>query len=216
MPSTLRCAGILFDCDGVLVDSQPVIDRVLREWAAAHGLDARRVPELSRGRRDVELVRLAAPWLGADAEARRLEEREPAEVDGLAEVPGARRLLCALPAGRWAVVTSGGGALVRTRLRAAALPEPRVVISADDVREGKPHPEGCLAAVRALGVDPADCVVFEDSPAGVAAGKAAGARVVGVGTAPGRSRPPAGLWIGDLRDVAFVGDGRDIVLEIAG
>ncbi|PRX00909.1 UNVERIFIED_ORG: beta-phosphoglucomutase-like phosphatase (HAD superfamily) [Actinomadura viridilutea] len=154
MYSTLRCAGVLFDCDGVLVHSQRVSDRILGEWAANHGLDTQKTVELSRGRRDVELVRMVAPWLDADEEARLLEERELLELDGLEEVPGARRLLDGLPADRWAVVTSGSGTLVRNRLRAAGLPEPRVVISADDVREGKPHPEGYLTAAVHSGSTP--------------------------------------------------------------
>lgn len=217
MYSTLRCAGVLFDADGVLVHSQPVIDRIVREWAAGQGLDPQKTVELSRGRRDVELVQAVAPWLDAEEEARLLEERELHELDGLEEVPGARRLLDSLPPDRWAIVTSGSGTLVRNRLRAVALPEPRVVVSADDVRKGKPHPEGYLTAARALGMDPADCVVFEDSPAGAAAGAAAGARVIGVLTTLERSQLPADLWIDDLREVVLIGedsDGRDITLRV--
>lgn len=208
MPSTLLCAGILFDSDGVLVRSQPVIDRILADWAAKHHLDPQEVIELSRGRRDVELVRMVAPWLDAGEEARLLEERELSDLDGIEEVPGARRLLDALPADRWAVVTSGSGSLVRNRLNAAALPEPDVVISADDVTAGKPDPEGYLCAARKLGTDPAECLVFEDSPTGVAAGIAAGSRVIGVLTTATRDTLPADMWIDDLREVTLGDDVR--------
>lgn len=202
MPLRLRCAALLFDSDGVLVDSHSVIDRVLRAWSARHGLDTDRVIELSWGRRDIELVGLAAPHLDAEAEARWIEERELADVEGVRALPGARELLERLPGGRWAVVTSGSGELVRRRLDAAGLPEPEVLISADDVREGKPSPEGYLKAARALGADPADCLVFEDAPSGVAAGTAAGARVIALLTTAAHGELPADAWIDDLRSVA--------------
>src|SRR5207244_3425106 len=112
----------------------------------------------------------------------RIEELELADLDAVAALPGARDLLAALPAGRWAAVTSGGRDLMSARLRAAGLPEPDVLVAAEDVRDGKPDPGGYLLAARRLGVRADGCVVVEDSPAGVAAGRAAGARVVAVTT----------------------------------
>jgi mannitol-1-/sugar-/sorbitol-6-phosphatase len=137
-------------------------------------------------------------------------------------VPGARRLLDRLPPERWAVVTSGSEALVRNRLRAAGLPVPHVLVCADDVNEGKPSLEGYAKAACALGFAPSDCLVCEDSPSGVAAGKAAGARVVAVLTTAARTDLNADVWIGDLREVALApvpqdgGTRRGITLTVGG
>lgn len=176
----LTCAAVLFDLDGVLVDSAPVIERQLRSWAADHGLDGDAVVGRSHGRTDVELVRELAPHLDAGQEADLMAAREAADTDGLTECPGAAVLLAALPAGRWGIVTSGHSSVARARLGAAGLPEPAVFVTAERVPRGKPAPDGYLLGARLLGADPGDCVVVEDAPAGVAAGRAAGATVLGV------------------------------------
>lgn len=180
----VTCAAVLFDLDGVLVASQPVIERQLREWALARGLDAEQVLRRSHGRTDVELVSEVAPHLDAEKEARLMAEREAADTAGLRPCPGAADLLAALPPQRWCIVTSGHSTVARARLAAAALPEPAVLVTAELVARGKPAPDGYLLGARLLGVDARDCVVVEDAPAGVAAGRAAGAFVLGVAAEP--------------------------------
>lgn len=179
-PVSLYCEAVLFDMDGVLVDTMPRIEHYLRGWAHARDLDPDHVIGLSRGRRYADLVRLAAPFLDAEEEALRMQKGEIAEVRGVPASEGAAELIAALPSHAWAVVTSGGAASARDRLATAGIPDPPALISADDVRAGKPDPEGYLTAARRLDVPPTRCVVFEDAPAGVAAARAAGMRVVGV------------------------------------
>jgi len=176
----IRCRALLFDMDGVLVDSLPTIMQHLRDWALRHGLEPERVIELSHGRNNVELIQTAAPFLDAQQEARRMQQREIDEVGGLVGCTGARELLLALPWDAWAVVTSGYAPVARARLRATRMPIPDVLVTASDVQAGKPDPEGYLTAAARLDVPPEECVVFEDAPAGVAAAHAGGMRVVGI------------------------------------
>ena len=180
--SVLRCGAVLFDLDGVLVDSEQVVVRTWNRWAARHRLD---IPDLVRrahGRRSIETVREVAPQLDPMAEARWLEGIESSDAEGLGRLPGAAELFQAIPADRRAVVTSGGRALAEFRLASVGFPAPRVLISADDVQRGKPAPDGYLLAAERLGVAPAECIVIEDTPPGIAAGRAAGATVIAVAT----------------------------------
>lgn len=174
------CAAVLFDLDGVLVASQSVIERQLRSWAESQGLDAATVVGLSHGRTDVELIREVAPHLDATKEAGLMAEREALDTDGLQPCDGAAEILASIPAGKWGIVTSGHSSVARARLGAAGLPEPEVLVTAERVSRGKPAPDGYLLGAHLLKVDPEDCVVVEDAPAGVSAGKAAGAQVLGV------------------------------------
>jgi mannitol-1-/sugar-/sorbitol-6-phosphatase len=174
------CAAVLFDLDGVLVDSAEVVERTWRRWAARHGLDPADVIRAAHGRRTIETVRLLAPHLAADEEVATLAASESTETDGLYEVPGARELLESLPPRSWAVVTSGIRPVAELRLRHTRLPTPPVLVTADQVRHGKPHPEGYLTAAARLGVDPARCVVVEDTPAGIEAAHAGGMHVVAI------------------------------------
>jgi sugar-phosphatase len=176
----LSCDAVLFDLDGVLVDSAEVVERTWRRWAAGHGLDPADVIRTAHGRRTLETVRLLAPHLAADDEVAILAASESTETDGVYEVPGARELLESLPPRSWAVVTSGIQPVAELRLRHTHLPTPPVLVTADQVRHGKPHPEGFLTAAARLGVDPARCVVVEDAPPGIEAAHAAGMRAVGV------------------------------------
>jgi sugar-phosphatase len=178
----LSCRAVLFDLDGVLVDSEPVVVRTWNRWAAHHGLD---IPDLIRhahGRRSIETVREFAPSLDAEAEVRWLEAIELADANGLTLLPGAGPLFEGIPDGQRAVVTSGGHALAEFRLAAVGLPIPEVVVSARDVPCGKPAPDGYFLAANRLGFRPRDCVVIEDTPAGIAAGRSAGATVLAVTT----------------------------------
>jgi sugar-phosphatase len=180
VPASLSCAAILFDLDGVLVDSRLAVERAWRGWATARGLDAERIVGLLHGRRAIDVVRLVAPHLDAAAEKRTLIARELDDTDGVVAAPGAARLVATLPPAAWAIVTSGTRAIATARLERARLPIPDVLITADDVIDGKPHPEGYLRAAALRRVPPARCIVVEDAPAGVAAGRAADMTVIGV------------------------------------
>ena len=172
--------AVLSDLDGVLVDSAAVIEQTWRGFADRHGLDPDEVVAAGHGRRSIDLIRLVAPHLDAEIEAANVEREEIAQASGLRPLPGARELVDAVPAERFAIVTSGSRALALARLRAAGLPVPAVLVTAEEVDDGKPHPAGYLRAAELLGVDPAHSVVLEDAPAGVEAGRAAGMTVIAV------------------------------------
>lgn len=176
-----ECRAILFDLDGVLVDSLALSERILRAWAAARRLDPDAAVIAAHGRRDIDLIRHLAPELDAHAEARAIAAQEEAAAEGLKSCPGASSLLEALPPSRWAVVTSGARRVALARLRAAGLPIPWHVIAAEDIDHGKPNPEGYLKAAALLDSLPRQCLVIEDAQAGVAAARAAGMTCIGVG-----------------------------------
>ncbi len=167
--------------DGTLLDSRAVVERVWREWAAAHGRDFAPILAESHGRRTIDTVReFAIPGADVEEESRKVEAMEVADVEGIVAIAGAVELISRLGNGRWAVVTSAGRELAVRRLSAAGLPIPEVMITAESVTEGKPEPEGYLKAARLLGVRPEECLVFEDAPAGIEAGRRAGCDVVAI------------------------------------
>lgn len=174
------CSAVLFDLDGVLVDSTHSVERQWRSWAEEVRIPPERVLSIAHGRRTIEVVQLVAPHLDAEAEVRKIEEQEANDSDGVKVMPGAAALLAAIPKGRWCVVTSGTKYLAASRLRDAGLPVPKILISADDVREGKPHPEPYLKGAQGLGANPAECLVVEDAPLGIQAARAAGMKVIGL------------------------------------
>jgi mannitol-1-/sugar-/sorbitol-6-phosphatase len=177
-----ECRAILFDLDGVLVDSTAYVEEQWRRWAQAKGLPVEPFLQVCHGRRALETIQLAAPHLDAEAEVAAFVP-DHAEYDGaLKPVEGASRLLQALPVGSWAVATSGIRAAAIERLRDAGLPIPGVLVCAEDVRHGKPSPEVYLMAAAGLGVSPTDCVVVEDAPAGIQAARAAGMGVIALTT----------------------------------
>ena len=171
--------AFLLDLDGVLVDSLVAATRSWTWWASLHRLDPGPFIR-AHGRPSREAIAELAPELDADTEAALVEEREIGDTDGVDALPGAAAMLRA--ARPVAIVTSGGRRLAEARLRAAGLPRPEVLVSVDSVSRGKPDPEPYLFAARRLGVAPGRCIVFEDAPAGIAAGKAAGMRVVALTT----------------------------------
>ncbi|HTS13462.1 MAG TPA: HAD family hydrolase [Candidatus Limnocylindrales bacterium] len=178
----IACAALLFDMDGVLIDSTPAVERVWRGWAIEHGFDPVEVTRAAHGRPSLTTVREYLKGGDPLAENREIERREIEDTEGIVALPGAMELLTSLPQGRWAIVTSCTRPLAEVRLRAAGLPRPGIVITSSDVKNGKPAPEPYLKAAEALGFAARDCIVVEDAPAGVQAGKAAGARVIGLST----------------------------------
>ena len=178
--TVIRCSALLFDLDGVLIDSTPAVARVWRRWAIEHGLDPETVVRRAHGRPSRITIGelLPDPNLDIEREDREVERREMEDLDGVVLLPAARKLLATLPPDRWTIATSCTRALAEVRLRAAGLPVPRAMITSSDVKVGKPDPEPYLKAAAKLGFAASDCIVVEDAPAGVRSGKAAGARVI--------------------------------------
>ena len=174
--------ALLFDIDGTLVDSSAVVERTWRQVASEFDADPAPILRNCHGRRDIEVVQEFFPPEAGQRVLARISELEAKALDGIVAIRGAAQLLAALNDLQWAAVTSGPRALMQARLQAAGLPVPGVLIAAEDVRRGKPDPEGFLLAAAVLEVPAASCVVIEDSPAGVTAGKAAGAVVIGITT----------------------------------
>jgi sugar-phosphatase len=169
---------VLSDLDGVLVDSQASIMRAWRSWGRRHGLERAAVEAVEHGRPSGEIVAALAPGLDAAEESRALDALQAGDTGDVVGLPGAAELLRTFGPDRVAVVTSCTAGLAEARLRAAGLEPPPVLVTADRLRRGKPDPEGYLLAARELGAEPSECVVLEDAPAGVEAGRAAGMRVV--------------------------------------
>src|SRR5467141_5202039 len=178
----IRCRAVLFDLDGVLVDSTPAVARVWAGWAHEHGFDPGEVVKKAHGRPSITTIRELLPDADHAAEDREVERREIADIDGVIPLPGAMELLQALPPERWAIVTSCTRPLAGVRIAAAGLPKPRYLVTSTDVEHGKPDPEPYLKGARLLGVPASECIVIEDAPAGIRAGKAAGARVLALRT----------------------------------
>jgi len=180
--ANIRCRGVLFDLDGVLVDSTPAVTRVWAWWAREHGFDRDEVVKRAHGRPSITTIRELLPDSDHAAENREVERREIADVEGVVPLPGAMELLQALPLERWAIVTSCTRPLAGVRIGAAGLPMPRYLVTSTDVKHGKPDPEPYLKGAQLLGVPAGECIVIEDAPAGIRAGKAAGARVLALRT----------------------------------
>jgi sugar-phosphatase len=178
--TTVLCDAVIFDLDGVLVDSRAVIERHWRRWASEVSLDFDLIMERAHGMRTIDTIRLVAPHLDAEEETARFEAVEAEDVEGVTAIAGASLLVSAVPKGSWAIVTSGPQRTAVARLRKAGLRVPDVLITAEQVKMGKPAPEGYLLAARRLGIDPAGCVVVEDAPAGIEAGRGAGMQVIAV------------------------------------
>ncbi|MFF9847697.1 HAD-IA family hydrolase [Streptomyces litmocidini] len=183
-PATLTTRALLLDMDGTLVDSDAVVERCWRRWADRHGLDPDEVLKVVHGRQGYATMAVLLPdrpMAENHADNRVMLAEETADLDGVVPVPGAPAFLAAIADLPHALVTSADEALARARMGAAALPVPEVRVTAESVGASKPDPEGFLKGAAALGFAPADCVVLEDSEAGIRAGRAAGMRVVGVG-----------------------------------
>ncbi|MFF8603960.1 HAD family hydrolase [Streptomyces sp. NPDC015232] len=183
-PASLPARALLLDMDGTLVNSDAVVERCWRRWAERHGLDPEEALKVVHGRQGYATMAVLLPdrpMAENHADNRAMLAEETADLDGVVPVPGAPAFLAALAGLPHALVTSADRALSEARMGAAGLPMPRTRITAESVGASKPDPEGFLKGAAALGFEPADCVVFEDSEAGIQAGRAAGMRVVGVG-----------------------------------
>lgn len=213
----IDCSAILFDLDGVLVDSHVVVERTWMRWMERHGLEIPGLVARAHGRRAIETVRDVAPSLDAEAEAAWLTETELADTEGLLVLPGAREAMSALGDPHRAIVTSGGQQLARLRLQHAGVPIPGVLVSADDVTEGKPSPQGYRKAAALLSFSPDACVVVEDSPAGIAAGRAAGATVIALATTfPASRLTEAHHVVASLDELSIVQAQRGVTITRRG
>ncbi len=191
-PTVLTARALLLDMDGTLVNSDAVVERIWRRWADRHGLDGDEVMKVVHGRQGYASMAVLLPDRPMElnhADNARMLAEETADLEGVVAIPGAFEFLASLHGLPHALVTSADVALSTARMRAAGLGLPDVRVTAESVGASKPDPEGFLKGAAELGVDPADCVVFEDSGAGIAAGRAAGMRVVGVGPRAHLHRP---------------------------
>jgi len=213
-PVSAAAKGILFDMDGVLVSSIGSAERSWRQWAEQYGIPNAATLEVPHGRRAIDIVRLLRPDIDPHAGLKVIEDMEVADVADLRVLPGVKRLLESLPLERWAIVTSATRRLLLARLTAAGLPVPERIISGEMVERGKPDPEPYRLGAELLGFRPEDCVVVEDAPAGVGAGKAAGCRVMAVlGTEPVEELRGADWVVGSLEGLAVTANADGLELR---
>ncbi|MEU0663179.1 HAD-IA family hydrolase [Streptomyces lavendulocolor] len=206
-PSVLTARALLLDMDGTLVNSDAVVERCWSRWAVRHGLDPREALKVVHGRQGYATMAVLLPDRPMEenhADNRAMLAEETADLDGVVPIGGAPAFMAAVAALPHALVTSADEPLARARMGAAGLRMPRVRVTAECVGASKPDPEGFLKGAAELGFDPADCVVFEDSGAGILAGRAAGMRVVGVGPRAGAFAPD--VHVPDLTHVRVESD----------
>jgi len=177
-PIQVRCKGILFDMDGILISSLGSVERCWTRWALMRGVDPVYACQIAHGCRSIETVARLRPDLDAETENGIIEGMEMEDTDGVTVLPGVLDLLASLPPERWTVVTSATEPLARVRLAAGGIPIPDRFITAESVTEGKPHPAPYLAGAALLGFKTEECVVFEDAETGANAGRAAGCTVI--------------------------------------
>ncbi|AMT89589.1 MULTISPECIES: HAD-IA family hydrolase [Pseudomonas] len=171
--------AFLFDMDGTVLNSIAAAERIWSAWAVRHGVEVETFLPTIHGARAIDTItRLNLPGVDAEEQAAFITAAEINDVEGIVEIPGAAAFLNALPKDRWAMVTSAPRDLALRRMAAAGLPEPAVMITAEDVKAGKPDPAGYLLAAKKLGVEPADCLIFEDATVGIQAAEAAGAALM--------------------------------------
>ena len=214
----VQCAALLFDLDGVLIDSTPAVTRVWSGWAVEHGFNPDEVIAHAHGRPSLATIRQYLRNADHEAENREVERREIQDLEGVVPLPGALGLLASLPGDRWTIVTSCTRALAEVRIRAAGLPLPQQLITASDITHGKPHPEPYLKAASILGFAPSSCVVLEDVPAGIWSGKAAGEKVIAFTTTVKEAvlREAGADWIlNNCADVRLTSHKQDLHLALA-
>jgi sugar-phosphatase len=213
----VQCAALLFDLDGVLINSTPAVARVWKKWAIEHGFNPEEVVARAHGRPSLTTVREYLPYADHERENREVERREIEDLVGVVPLPGALDLLASLPEDRWTIVTSCTRPLAEVRIKAAGLPVPKKMITSNDIERGKPDPEPYLKGASLLGFSAENCIVFEDVPAGVRSGKSAGAKVVAFTTTvePRMLRESGADWIlKDCSDVRLREYGQDLSLSL--
>lgn len=214
-PVEIRCQGVLFDMDGILISSLEAVERSWTKWARMRDVDPASVIRIAHGCRAIEVVAKLRPDLDSEAELKLLEETEIEDNEGLRVLPGVLDLLKALPRECWTVVTSATERLARVRLAASGIPVPERVVAADHVTRGKPHPEPFRAGAALLGFKPEECVVFEDSSSGAQAGRAAGCTVVATTFShPVESLEAAHYLVHDVTGVSVEQQADGLVLRL--
>ena len=190
------------------MDSTQSVERQWRIWAREQGISGDEVMAVAHGVRTVEVIRAVAPHLDAEEEVRKLESREADDHEGVTTMPGAFELVGSVPSGRWGVVTSGTRPLAAERLHLFGIPIPKVMVTADDVANGKPHPEPYLKGAELLGVNPADCLAIEDAPAGIQSAHASGMKVIALSsTYPAAALSEADVVVQKLERIQVSLDG---------
>jgi mannitol-1-/sugar-/sorbitol-6-phosphatase len=211
----VKTKGLLFDMDGVLISSLGSVERSWQTWAEGHGLDARETIKTAHGMRAIETVRKLRPDADHEAELKIVEELELADTDGLEVLDGVVSILESLPQKYWTIVTSATERLARSRLSFAGIPTPEHIVTANIVRNGKPHPEPYIKGAKLLGLAPEDCVVIEDSTSGAKAGHAAGCKVLATTFSHNIEQLRAADWIVEsLAQVKIVVLAQDEGLEL--
>lgn len=201
---SLTCKAVLFDMDGTLVDSTRVVELAWGWWAARHRIPLETVLSFSHGRPTIATMEHFLPARDHAEELEEMARYEETQIEGILAVPGATRVVHALQNYPWAIVTSAWRTLAEARVIAAGLPLPKVIVPVDEIRNGKPHPEGYLHAAKRLGVAPKDCLVFEDTRPGIEAGVKAGMQVIGLLTT---------VPVHDLRHRPLIRDFRDLTIQ---
>lgn len=196
--------AFLFDMDGTVLNSIAAAERIWSAWAVRHGVNVETFLPTIHGVRAIDTItRLNLPGVDAEAQAAFITEAEIEDVEGIVEIPGAAAFLKSLPADRWAMVTSAPRDLALRRMAAAGIPEPAVMITAEDVTAGKPDPAGYRLAAKRLGLEPADCLIFEDATVGIQAAEAAGAPLMIITTTHQHPLETAHATIASYRDIAL-------------
>jgi sugar-phosphatase len=212
----LRCKGLLFDMDGILVSSLGSVERSWTKWARLRGVDPELACKTAHGCRAMDTLAKLRPGLDPEVELKIVEDLEVADNEGLTVLPGVLNLLSSLPQERWTVVTSATERLARARMAAGGVPVPKKLITAEWVTRGKPHPEPFLAGAALLGFSPRECVVFEDSSSGAQAGRTAGCTVVATTFShPAEALDAAHYLVTDLSgmEIALLSGGQGLTLD---
>jgi sugar-phosphatase len=210
-----HCSAILFDLDGVLIDSTASVSRQYRAWSLENGLDPEFVLRNAHGVRTVEVIQRVAPHLDPEVETLKIEKREVADHAGVTAIPGAPELTRFLPRERWGVVTSGRRHLATGRLHLGGIEVPKVLVTAEEVQRGKPDPEPYLKGAERLGFPPKDCIVFEDAPAGIESAHAANMKVIALSsTYPASELIAADAIIKNFHNAKFSFDSEGITIVV--
>ena len=211
---SIHCKAILFDLDGTLIDSAARIRRLWQTWGERRGIEPESIFQVMHGRRAGEIIQVFTPHFNIENEVRDVESDEVSDMHDVQAYAGALELLNSLLTEQWAIVTSGSRQVTEARVRHVKLPIPSVFITSENVKVGKPAPDGYLLAAQQLNVQPTECAVIEDSPAGVKAGKAAGMQVVAVISTHARAELQEADWIvRQLADIKLSRRNNEIILR---